>query len=105
MFKRLRYMLIGLTLVAVVALAYHFLGNPAYQRKIVQRAEEVREDLRDPKKARWSGTVVVLEAVDGDKVLVNTESSQKVKVCLAGVDAPELGVGLRKGQPFAEESK
>jgi micrococcal nuclease len=106
MFKRLRRFFIIVFVVGVGAVAYHYLGNPAYQRKIVQTAQEVREDLRDEKKQRWSGTVVVVEAVDGDKLLVNTETSQKVKVSLVGIDAPELGVDrLRPGQPLAEESR
>ncbi len=87
-------------------LAYHYLGNPAYQRKLVQKAEEVKEDLHNEKKVRWSGTVVVVEAVGGDILVVNTETSQKVKVALAGIDAPEMATDrLHKGQPLAEESR
>ncbi len=107
MFKLLRKVLIGLLLVAIGAIGYYFLSNPVYQRELVQKAEEVKEDLGDDKKKpAWSGTAVVVDALKGDKVVVKTETSRRAVVRLAGIDAPEMPVDhARPGQPLAEESR
>ncbi len=106
MFKRLRYCWIGVLMMAGGTLVYYFLANPVYQRKLVQKAEEARESLHNDKRLRWSGTVVVVGAADGDKLVVDTESSRKVKVSLAGIDAPELAFDrFHRDQELAEESR
>jgi endonuclease YncB( thermonuclease family) len=107
MFKLLRKVLIGLLLVIVSTIAFYFLHNPLYRRELAQKAEEVKEDLHDEKKKpAWSGPAVVVDALKGDKVVVNTETSQRAIVRLVGIDAPEMPVShARPGQPLAEESR
>src|SRR5690242_16709479 len=106
MFKVLRKVLIGLLLLVVGAIGYHFLSSAHNRRTIVQKAEEVKEDLQDEKLIRWRGTVVALDALKGSQAVVNTESAKKVTVNLAGIDAPEPPAGHSKqGQPLAEESR
>ncbi len=106
MFKVLRKVLIGLLLLVVGALGYHFLSSAHNRRAIVQKAEEVREELQDDKLIRWRGTVVALEAVKGSQAVVDTEVAKKVTVNLAGIDAPEPPASrLKQGQPLAEESR
>src|SRR5262249_54572503 len=88
------------------AIPYYFLGNPIYRRDLTQKAEEIKEKVQDDKKFAWSGIAVVLDAVKGDRVTVDTETNHKVMVRLAGIDAPELPLDrFHKGQPFAEESR
>ena len=58
MFKLLRKVLIGLLLVIVAVIGYYFLSNPTYKRQLVQKAQEVKEDLHEEKKMAWSGTAV-----------------------------------------------
>lgn len=107
MFKLLRKVLVALLLVVIGAIAYHFLGNADYRREIVQKAEEAKEVLKEEKKSfPWSGTAVVAEVVKGDRAKVDLETSHKVLVRLAGIDAPELPKDrFHKGQPLAEESR
>ena len=107
MFKLLRKVLIFLLVVIAGLVGWHFLGNPVYQRELVQKAEEVKENLGDSqKKPAWTGTVVVKDAVKGDKVVVDMETSHRVVVRLAALDAPELrGNYAHPGQPLAEESR
>jgi micrococcal nuclease len=106
MFKLLRKVMIGLLVLMLGAITYYFLGNPAYRRKLTQRAEEIQDRIKDKKGFAWSGTAVVLDSVKGDRAMVDTEANQKVMVRLAGIDAPELPLDkFHKGQPFAEESR
>jgi endonuclease YncB( thermonuclease family) len=106
MFKLLRKVVIGVFLASVGLTAFYFLKQPGYRRQIVQSAEEVQETLKQDKKGpAWSGTAVVVEAVAGDMVRVDTERSRNVLVRLAGIDAPEMPDRFKKnGQPLAEES-
>lgn len=106
MFKLLRKAIIGLVVLIVAAIGYHFIGNPVYRRELAQKAEEVRDQLKDDKKFAWTGTAVVIDTLKGDRAKVDTEANQKVVVRLAGIDAPELPLDrFHKGQPFAEESR
>lgn len=107
MFKLLRKILVVLLVALVGATAYYYLSNADYRREIVQKAEEAREELKEEKKGfPWSGTAVVVDAVEGDRAKVDLEASSKVLVRLAGIDAPELPKDrFHKGQPLAEESR
>jgi endonuclease YncB( thermonuclease family) len=106
MFKLLRKIIIGFVILLLGGVAFYFLGNPVYRRGLAQKAEELQEKIKDDKKAAWSGTVVVVDALKGDRLKVNTEANQNVIVRLAGIDAPELPLDrTRKGQPLAEESR
>ena len=106
MFKVLRKAIVVLLVLVLGGIVYHYLGNAAYRRQLVQKAEELNERLRDEKKFAWRGTAVVLDAIKGDRVAVDTETTHKVIVRLAGIDAPELPLDrLHKGQPLAEESR
>lgn len=107
MFKLIRKALIVLLFGSIGAIAYAYLRNADHRREIAQRAEEVREDLQENKRGfSWTGTAVVVVAVKGDRVKVDLETSRKVLVRLAGIDAPELPVDrFHKGQPLAEESR
>jgi micrococcal nuclease len=106
MFKLLRKAMIGLLVLILGAILYYFLGNPAYRRKLTQKAEEIQDQIKEEKRFAWSGTAVVLDSVKGDRAMVDTEANQKVMVRLAGIDAPELPLDkFHKGQPFAEESR
>jgi micrococcal nuclease len=106
MFKLLRKAMIGFLVLMLGAITYYFLGNPAYRRKLTQKAEEIQDRIKEEKRFAWSGTAVALDSVKGDRAMVDTEANQKVMVRLAGIDAPELPVDkFHKGQPFAEESR
>src|SRR5438105_18905 len=106
MFRLLRKAIVGLVILILGAITYHFLGNPFYRRELTQKAEEISERLKDDKKSAWTGTAVVVDAVKGDRATVDTEANHKVMVRLAGIDAPELPIDrFHKGQPFAEESR
>ena len=106
MFKGLRYVLLALLALILAGVVYHFVGDPERRRVISQRTEEVREEIKGEKPFAWTGTAVVVEAVKGDRATVDTEANHKVLVRLAGIDAPELPFDhVRKGQPFAEESR
>ena len=107
MFRVMRKILVMLFLLALGGIGYHYLSNPAYQRQLLQKAEEVREQLQEEKSFAWSGSAVVVEVFKGDTIRVNTETHSKVIVRLAGIDAPELPRKFTKepGQPLAEESR
>ena len=106
MFKLLRKAIVVAVVLVLAAVAYHYLGNPDYRRDLTQKTEEIRERINDEKKFAWTGTAVVLDALKGDRLKVDTEANQKVIVRLAGIDAPELPLDhFHKGQPFAEESR
>lgn len=107
MFKLLRKALILLLCGSVGAVAYSYLRDADHRRQITQKATELREDLQENKKGFvWSGTAVVVDAVDGDRVKVDLETTKKVLVHLAGIDAPEVPPDrFHKGQPLAEESR
>jgi endonuclease YncB( thermonuclease family) len=105
-FKLLRKVIIGVLVLIVGTVAYHYLGNPGYRRRLAHSAEEIKERIQDDKRYAWTGTAVVLDAVKGDKLRVDTEANHNVTVRLAGIDAPELPPDhFHKGQPFAEESR
>jgi endonuclease YncB( thermonuclease family) len=107
MFKVLRKTLIVLLVGSMGVVAYAYLRNADHRRQIAQTAEELREDLKEEKRGyAWTGTAVVVDAVKGDRVKVDLETSRKVLVRLAGIDAPELPLDrFHKGQPLAEESR
>jgi len=106
MFKLLRKLVLGVLLLAVGLVAYHFLGNPTYRRQLGQKTEEIAEYFKGQKPFAWNGTAVVVDAIKGDRATVETEANHKVMVRLAGIDAPELPPDhIHKGQPFAEESR
>lgn len=106
MFKLLRKIIIGVLVLVLAAIVYHFLHNPLYRRELKQEAEEIKEKIQDDKKIAWTGTAVVVDILKGDRASVDTEVNHKVIVRLAGIDAPELPVDrFHKGQPFAEESR
>lgn len=107
MFKFIRKVLIFVLVAAVAGVAYYYLRNPVHRRTLSQRAEEIREEIKDnAAKPVWTGTVVVVDALEGDKALVNTETNRGVAVHLAGIDAPEMGEKNRhNSQPLAEESR
>lgn len=106
MFKLLRKALIALLVLILGAVIYHFLGNPVTRRELVQKTEELKEQLNGERKYAWTGTAVIVEVLKGDRAKVDTEADQKVIVRLAGIDAPELPLDrFHKGQPFAEESR
>lgn len=96
-----------LVLLLAVAAIYFYFREPTHRRAFQQRVAETRESLaREKKLPVWEGTVVVVEALEGDKLQVNTENSPNVVVRLAGVDAPELPDRFKRGgQPLAEESR
>lgn len=107
MFKLLRKLLIGVVLALVLVALFAYFREPYNRRYVVQLAEQlVGAVKREGPYPAWEGTVVVTEALDGDRVQVNTETSRGVVVRLAGVDAPEMPGRLdREGQPLAEESR
>jgi endonuclease YncB( thermonuclease family) len=107
MFRLLRKGLIGFCVVAAGAIAYLCFSNAASRLAIVQKAEEVKEDLRESEKRyAWSGTALVVDVLKGDTLVVRTEGRPNVTVRLVGIDAPEMPVSLaRPGQPLAEESR
>jgi micrococcal nuclease len=106
MFKLLRKAIIGLLLLILGGVAYYFLGNAVYRRALTQKSEEIKERLQEQKRFAWTGTAVVVDAVKGDRAMVDTEANHKVLVRLAGIDAPELPLDhYHKGQPLAEESR
>src|SRR6266536_1128023 len=106
MFKLLRKAIIGLGILLLGAIAYYLLSDPVYRHKLTQKSEEISERIKDDKKFLWTGTAIVVDAVKGDRVTVDTEANHKVIVRLAGIDAPELPMDrFHKGQPFAEESR
>lgn len=107
MFKLLRKTLIGVVALIIGAVAFYYLKNPNNRREIVQTATEVQDEFRKEKvKPVWTGTVVAVDALEGDRAVVNTENAPRVAVRLAGIDAPELPDKFkRNGQPYAEESR
>ncbi|HLH53371.1 MAG TPA: thermonuclease family protein [Verrucomicrobiae bacterium] len=106
MFKALRKAAIVLVVLVICGIGYHFLANAGYRRFLIQRSTEWIEQLQDPKKFAWTGTAVVVDALKGDRLTVDTEAGHKVVVRLAGIDAPEPPVDrFHKGQPLAEESR
>jgi micrococcal nuclease len=106
MFELLRKIIIGVIALVLGAILCYFLGNPLNRRHLKQKAQEIKEKVEGDKKVAWTGTAVVLNAVKGDRVMVDTEDNQKVMVRLAGIDAPELPLDrFHEGQPFAEDSR
>src|SRR5690606_35708331 len=49
--------------------------------------------------------VRVVEVMDGDTVVVETEAGERVAVRLIGVDAPEMNLGKGEAAYFAEREK
>jgi endonuclease YncB( thermonuclease family) len=107
MFKLLRKMAILTALVLVAAPIVIYYRNPVYKRNLAQKTEQLREQLNETqKKPVWNGTVVVVDALEGDRLVVNLEGSPGVTVRLAAIDAPEMPDKFKKnGQPLAEESR
>lgn len=106
MFKFLRKLVIGGSILVVVVAAYLYFRNPVHQRNVVQTAQRIRSEIKEDKQAVWTGTVVVADVLQGDWLVVNTEQSKGVTVRLAAVDAPEMPERFkRNGQPLAEESR
>lgn len=106
MFRTLRKVAIWVVVAILALLAFLLLRNPDHQRYIAQKFAESREMLGSRKPPVWEGTVVVVDAVEGDKAIINTETSTGITVRLAGIDAPEMPEKFkRNGQPLAEESR
>jgi len=106
MFKLLRRFTLGVLLALVVGATFLYLRNPVHRKLVVQATERVREQFQDKKRPTWKGTVVVVDALEGDTVLVNTEANPNVVARLAAIDAPEMPDKFkRNGQPLAEESR
>jgi endonuclease YncB( thermonuclease family) len=106
MFKLLRKLLLIPVVLLIGLVFYYFVGNPDRRRTLVQQAQEIHESVNGQKKYAWTGTAVVLEVTKGDRMTIDTESSHKVVIRLAGVDAPEFSPDhIHKDQPLAKESK
>lgn len=107
MFKLIKKLIAGVVLLVLGAAGYYYLRQADNRRWLMQTYVEAREQLQTgEKKYAWTGSVVILEIVKGDTLVVRTEQHPRVTVRLAGVDAPEYSVQPRgKDQPLAEDSK
>lgn len=106
MFKLLRKSLAGLVLALAILVSYYYLRDPINQRYLHHLSDDLRHSLKGKQSSVWEGTVVIAEALEGDKLQVHTEANRGVVVRLAGVDAPEMPNRFDPaGQPFARESK
>lgn len=107
MFKLLRKIVILVVLALIIVPVVIYYRNPIYKRNLAQKTEQLRERLKESQKRPvWNGTAVVVDAPEGDRVVVNLEGNPKVTVRLAAIDAPEMPDKFKKnGQPLAEESR
>lgn len=48
---------------------------------------------------------LVVSVVSGDSLIVQTADQERLRLHLAGLDAPEMPKGTLSGQPFAREAK
>ncbi len=96
----------ALVLIGLGGVANHLWRDPVYHRQIAQKAEELREKIKEDKKFAWIGPGLVADVINGATVAVDTEGHPRVMMRLAGIDAPELAANRKEtGQPLSEESR